>query len=427
MNIQKSVVILVLVLGALVLGNCTAKDSNPDRSDQGSDTDTDTDTGTETSTDADADADADVGDAAPEPDAGNTGTNDCPGEIQSFIWIANTAEGTLSKVCTTNLEEVARYYTSPQESGGDPSRTSVNLHGDMVVTNRDPSGGTSSVTKFSGDITSCEDKNKDGKIFTSFGPTDVKPWGEDECMLWNRPINTTGARATAWDGKEDEKEGLGGKVWIGSLMAPMLFVLDGDTGKILHSKGLPFGAYGGAVDGKGGFWIVDFMCTTTSAMGSCRIARVDMEDYTTQAFTVKSGYGISVDAKGRVWTAGMNAVARFDPETGEKKSLTVAGFNRGVAVDGHGSVWVANTNGDLVEIDEEDVTKIKRFKVGVADMVGVAVDHEGYVWTVSTGGNAAYKVDPSTYTFETVTIGAGPYTYSDMTGMQLRGVITPVK
>jgi streptogramin lyase len=60
-------------------------------------------------------------------------------------------------------------------------------------------------------------------------------------------------------------------------------------------------------------------------------------------------------------------------------------------------------------------------------MVGVAIDYEGYVWTVSQGGNAAHKVHPATWDITTVPIGSGPYTYSDMTGMQLRGVVPPPK
>ena len=69
------------------------------------------------------------------------------------------------------------------------------------------------------------------------------------------------------------------------------------------------------------------------------------------------------------------------------------------------------------------VTLQDRFPVGVSEMVGVAVDFEGYVWAVSQGGNATYKVDPNTNEFETIAIGQGPYTYSDMTGMQLQTVV----
>ncbi len=210
-------------------------------------------------------------------------------------------------------------------------------------------------------------------------------------------------------------------------MPPLVFKLDGDTGRILSQKVLPIGAYGGAIDGKGGFWIVDMLCTVMSVMGACNIGRVDMETLNTRLHTVNAGYGISVDSKGRIWTAGMNGVVRFDPTTNEKKALTVLGFNRGIAVDTSGSAWVANTDGSLIQVNQETVKVIKRFPVGVAEMVGVAVDFEGYVWTVSQGGNAAYKVDPKRYTFETIPIGLQPYTYSDMTGMQLRQIVEVVK
>ena len=71
----------------------------------------------------------------------DAGVGMCPGQVQSFIWIANTGDGTLSKVCTHNAVEVARYVTSSVGAAGDPSRTSVNRHGDMVVTNRSPTTG----------------------------------------------------------------------------------------------------------------------------------------------------------------------------------------------------------------------------------------------------------------------------------------------
>jgi len=53
------------------------------------------------------------------------------------------------------------------------------------------------------------------------------------------------------------------------------------------------------------------------------------------------------------------------------------------------------------------------------------VDFEGYVWAVSQGGDEAYRVDPITYESITVPIGLSPYTYSDMTGVQLRNVVRP--
>ena len=373
----------------------------------------------------DGGADAGMDATFVDPDGGSTGDNGCPGLEQSFIWIANTAEGTLSKVCTKNGVEVARYVTSEQGGTGDPSRTSVNRHGDMVVTNREPMSGPSSVTKFAGDIGGCIDRNNDGKIQTSHGPMEVLPFGQDECMLWNTKLPggaAIGARATAWDGAEDPKTGKGGHVWIGALTTRQVFQIDGDTGAILKTGLSPASVspYGGAVDGKGGYWMVAATCT----VGICSIARMDMATMQAKAFTVKCGYGISVDGRGRIWTAGLGCVNRFDPTTETSANVAVGGFNRGVAVDGVGSVWVANTGGDMVQIDEDTMAVVHRFPVGVSDMIGVAVDFDGFVWGVSQGGSEIYKVDPKSYaTALKVPIGAGPYTYSDMTGMQLRQVI----
>ncbi|PKN36185.1 MAG: hypothetical protein CVU63_17540, partial [Deltaproteobacteria bacterium HGW-Deltaproteobacteria-20] len=84
-------------------------------------------------------------------------------------------------------------------------------------------------------------------------------------------------------------------------------------------------------------------------------------------------------------------------------------------------------NGDLIQVNPETLEIVRRQPVGVQEMVGVAIDYEGYVWTVSQGGNAAHKVHPATWAITTVPIGSGPYTYSDMTGMQLRGVVPPPK
>jgi hypothetical protein len=304
----------------------------------------------------------------------------------------------------------------------------VNLHGDMVVTNRDPQTGPSSVTKFAAALSGCIDRNGSGRIDTSMGPTDVKPWGEDECMIWNTPLPdaaaalSIGARATAWDGTEDPDTGAGGNVWIGSVNTQQFFKLDGESGAILVSGDLGIGAYGGAVDGRGGFWVVAMGCT----VGVCRIGRLDMSELTVEPFGVPCGYGISVDKWGRIWTAGLGCVNRFDPVTGTSQTLhfpIATNFNRGIAVDNNGYVWAAVTSGNVVQVTEDTVELVNEFHVGPADVVGVAVDFQGYIWAVSQGGNEALKIDPLTYDVQECPVGRGPYTYSDMTGFQLNTVI----
>lgn len=346
----------------------------------------------------------------------------------SYIWIANTLEGTVSKVCTLDGIEVGRYYTSPQEESGDPSRTSVNLHGDAVVTNRTPASGPSSVTKFAAEPGNCIDRNHNNRIDTSHGGDDVLPWGEDECMLWNSPLagGPIGARATAWDGIEDEETGRGGSVWIGALDNGGVYQLDGDTGDIIAQTNVGNRPYGGAMDGRGNFWIVGAMCT----VGVCNLVRVNTETLEKTPFGVPCGYGIAVDSFDRIWTSGRrnfgSCVNRLDQDTGESTTYQAGGINnffRGLAVDNRGSVWVADTGGDILQMSEATVELVNRFHAGPSAVVGVAVDYQDMIWAVSEGGNTALRIDPVTYEVESFAVGLGPYTYSDMTGYQLRTVI----
>ena len=160
----------------------------------------------------------------------------------------------------TGIEE-GRYKTCP-EAMCDPSRTSVNLYGDMVVTNRYYNTAQSSVTKFAGHRKDCIDRNENGTIETSTGGTNVLPWGQDECMLWHVKLPNIGteharARATAWDGSEDPKTGAGGTVIIGSCVGDWdqtevnrLYYLDGGTGAVTGGPTIPDTQcfYGGAMD-----------------------------------------------------------------------------------------------------------------------------------------------------------------------------------
>ena len=86
-----------------------------------------------------------------------------------FIWIANSSQGTVSKIDTKTGVEQARYYTGPGASN--PSRTSVNQYGDVAVSNRDPG----SIIKIMALKAKCIDKNNNGMIATSAGPNDIRP------------------------------------------------------------------------------------------------------------------------------------------------------------------------------------------------------------------------------------------------------------
>ena len=370
--------------------------------------------------------------------------------VFSYIWIANTGEDTLSKVDTQTGVEVARYRTCPH-TYCDPSRTSVNLHGDVVVTNRSEGGDTSSVTKFAASIDDCVEGKVNGIIETSTGSNDILPWGEDECMLWHTELPTdgfvegyaNGAMATAWDGKEDPDTGLGGNVWVGTCGSPLsihqqvVYKLDGDNGEVVDQTDIDdIGCcYGGVVDGNDGFWVYNGY----SSFDEHKFVRVDMStlEITESISLQKIGHGITADLQGRVWISGGGSsceqevsgyVYRYDPADGALEVLVVhdswelLGIAVGVEKSA-GYVWTADWDGTLYKIDQEDMIVVDTYDVETWGMIGIDVDFEGYVWTVSRVENAAYKFDPDTETYITVPVGDSPDTYSDMTGTRLKSII----
>src|SRR5437870_6253601 len=106
------------------------------------------------------------------------------------------------------------------------------MSGDVVVANR----GGSSATYIASDASRCVDKNGNGRIDTSASGGDVKPWGQDECVLWNTPF-TAGvlARAAAFDAQIGVDGGDRSTVWIGLYNARQVVQLDPATGRVLDT------------------------------------------------------------------------------------------------------------------------------------------------------------------------------------------------
>jgi streptogramin lyase len=258
-------------------------------------------------------------------------------------------------------------------------------------------------------------------------------------MLWHTPLPDLGmfggyhgARATAWDGKEDPYTGKGGHVYVGTCggsgSGNVVFVLNGDTGEVdshVIISDLSC-AYGGAMDPQGNFWIYN--------SGPMSLIKVEAESLFWEMVPISCAYGITVDGQGRVWTGGYGSgsgtcVSRYDPATGIEDTISITGgsFLRGLAVGTEksaGYVWASDSPGTLYQIDQESMEVVGSYVMGNGiDMIGAAVDYEGYVWTVAQMSSSAFKFDPDTETFATFSTLQGPYTYSDMTGVQLRNVV----
>jgi hypothetical protein len=361
----------------------------------------------------------------------------------SYIWIANSVEGTVSKIDTFTGVEVGRYVSGPQTQGlGDvnngPSRTSVNLYGDAAVANRN--GG---VTKIAARKDDCPDTNGNGMVDTSTGPGDVKPWGQDECVLWHHPTPTDplcyqcGPRPLAWVGEigPDKCAAKNPPLWFGYYKQAQNIGaferLDGATGNTLDMVDVPWsgnswGPYGGAVNKNG-----DFFVTGWSTGPAIRIDAVSLQVTVFANAGFPSYYGMALDANGELWVAGCDSIVyHLDPNSQAWTNVgTGPGCLRGIQVDKMGRAFIAHNGfpGGLVVVDTVTKTFINPNVPlpGSQTPVGVSIDVEGYVWVVDQGG-WAYKVDPDTYQVILQVMGLNqPYTYSDMTGAGLNLVVNP--
>jgi len=331
----------------------------------------------------------------------------------SYIWVANSSEGTVSKINTQTLIEEGRYIVRA-DGIGSPSRTSVNLNGDMAVANR-----SSGVTKIYARTADCPDPAN-----TSTGGADIKPW-QDGCVAWFTPFAYTSQRPVAWtQGEFDDGTCRyeNTKLWTSGSNDPNIDVIliDGETGVVEQTIPIPgvpaqfYGIYGAAVDSQGNFW--------GSQLGLGSLVRVDIDDFSVQVWPMnQSGYGMTVDGEGRPWTCA-SALARFDPVAQTWQANTTAGASGGgCMVDADGILWVggydANFAYNLIGIDAESLALVQTIALPNYAK-GISIDFEGNVWAVSYSTDA-YRVNPVTMQIDTFTGLVGPYTYSDMTGFAL--------
>lgn len=364
-------------------------------------------------------------------DGGNVGPCGGGAPEASMIWIANTDENTVSKFDTETGEELGRYQTSP--SNGSPSRTSVGRSGKVAVANRN--GG---VVMIHGITDECPDENGMPGVQTSTGTDDVLAWGTDECVQWfvplpgdNRPVAWTAGEVVDPDADCDVVDE---DVWTASGDGtPTVYLLDGADGSEVGSVQMPelestfTYYYGGAVDHEQDFWV--------SQWGDGTLMHVDHDDFGYEFFPQPvRGYGMTLTSDGYVWICGPDGLGRFDPDSKSWQTTSAgAGEWGGCMGDGNGILYRANLT-QVLGVDTETLQLVKTLEFPVIDddspggIWGVAVDFQGKVWGVPrSDGGLAYAVDPETGEHVLTVEGlVSPYTYSDMTGVALAGVVPPV-
>lgn len=358
------------------------------------------------------------GQGACEPGIGKGGKK-AEGPDFSYLWAANSSEGTITKIDTETVTEVGRFQVRP-DGAGSPSRTSVSLSGDVAVASR--SGG---VTKFYAAVEDCVESNGIPGIQTSMNNAAL-PWDQEECRAWHTPFGYTTQRPVAWaQGEwnnvtcEWENELLWTAGRNGSVAQADVILMDGDDGTVVDMVTIDglnpdqYGIYGAAVDSEGNFW--------GSQLSGARLVKVNMADMTTQVWTPPSlgGYGMTVDVDGYVWICA-STIQRYDPAT-DTWAATAGGVgSAGCMADGgeDGLLWAAS--GGFIRGVNRETLLVER-EWAVPGSYGVSIDFAGNVWAVAFG-DGAHRVDPDTGTVTSYYGLVGAYTYSDMTGAALSSV-----
>jgi len=372
------------------------------------------------------------------------------GDIEkSFLWVANTDQGSISKVDTQGVLELARYRSGPSGGAEDPSRTAVSVDGRFVVVNN---RGTGRVTMIAANLDDCKDKNNNGMIETSQTKDDLRAWDSDECVLWSSlvPFNGDiggGPRGVTWTpGTWDMNlcQFVDPKVWVGYLPAQAgtahMVRFDGMTGVAEETVTIPnwfvgdtsWGPYGAALDKNLDVWFSGLRGELFRLNTAQNPVTVDRWN---PPFNLQF-YGMTVDPDGDPWFGGnCGPVSTFDPVTQQFIAVpgTENGCYRGIGADKDGHVWAAdNGTCGVVQIDHVTNTMIQFHTLAPCGTpVGISVDDEGFVWVVDEvvdgNGGGAWKIDPlNPVNKQFLPIANYHYTYSDMTGGQLKSVVLPM-
>jgi len=350
-----------------------------------------------------------------------------------FAYVANDPQSTVSKLDLSTANEVGRYYVGLSYNGtaNSPSRTAIDSRGNAYVAAR-AFGRDGAVSKIAGDRSFCVDRNMNGRIDSSAGGADIRPWNQDECVIWSVLVGGSNSvpRAITIDRND--------RIWVGLYNYRRFDVLDPNDGHLIRSVGVSLHPYGAAIGRDGVLWFPNGCC------GRPTIQSINTETMAVSAtFTPPGGvcdgsYGIAVDATGRVLVGGypQACASRYTPATNTwERFATTSGAVRGVTVDATGRIWAASHNWDYnphwVTSWRADGTDRRVYTLSdsvtgnaCAVPIGIGADFNGRIWTPCQYTSRIGIVDPDTARVQVLSnIGPNPYTYSDFTGF-LRATIT---
>ncbi|MBL8878119.1 MAG: right-handed parallel beta-helix repeat-containing protein [Phycisphaerales bacterium] len=390
-----------------------------------------------------------------------------------YLWLPLSGRSSVARVYTgtdTAIGAVgtilSEHRTAPAGFAGNPSRTGVDLDGNLWIANRNDIfnnggsvvrigmviGGTRVNTLGYPDpngallrppflYNTCIDKDGDGMIRTSREFNDVLAWpsanppnagdADDECICKIYGVNGIGVRHVAIDKS--------GGVWVGGrdnhafdYISSALDALDPTM-----SFDVDEGGYGGFVDCNNVMWTVwrdGFAAGRLVRFSSLPPGPVQYSHLT----DAPDNFGLALDRNGNVWTSQwdndearlFNAAGVYQDPPG---AIGTGGqtTDRGVVVTpSDNNLWISNSEGGSTP----SVSRMPNgggtptvYNIGDdgGTPTGLTVDQDGYVWVTCQTGNTLKRIDPADPNpgdpadgILTVSLPANtnPYSFTDQTG-----------
>ncbi len=340
--------------------------------------------------------------------------------IPPYLWAANHTHNTVTKYNTDLEQEQGIFWV-----GANPSRTAVDLNGNMWVGGRDDGR----VTQVLWDSASCPDRNGSGGIETSTGGpatlvnSAATPFA-DECVNYSdRPVPAryhARGLAAAPDGKMWIGFSDGGIVSIDTANLAVGTFHPGTSGvpvyrpdangvhQLTGETGAANTVYGMVVDAQGFLYI-----SPADDRTSFSVFDTNTEQWVGRFYGLCGSYGIALDGKGRIWFGsytGCSGVNMYDPAN---RKLYAFAIPTGVTATPLGTTGVTLVQGDC---------KAQQTGSSVYQVTGVAVEPAtGDVWAShwQNGYTMRLRVNEANYADSQVTfIG----TLRDDAGTLLPGI-----
>lgn len=378
------------------------------------------------------------------------------GSTFPVLWVANAGEDSVSKIDTDLDCETARYPTwifsnfHGAYSGPAPSRTAVDVEGNVYVANRHFDGKPASVMKIlaEGGI----DRNGNGVIDSSIDANGDCTIDRNDPAEFNLPVDLNGDgilqnneivdERIAWVSQVGPSGGLGrslciavdGNIWLGLYNRNQYYRVDAVDGSVLNG---PYNTgsnrpYGCLVDGDGILWSATL--SNVMAVLDTNMVGEGEDPFLGNKGILASGYGIAL-ANDKVYFGGSGSdFNEYDPNAAEGAApandgdpLTGSftrspGFNTqyGITADGDGNLIGGRST---VIKTAPDGTRLWMTPNPTSSSVGVAVDSNQNVWVMGLNSNNVAKFDGETGNQLLLkTVGRNPYTYSDSTGFAARNI-----